>query len=118
MERKIEAGASFFLTQPIYSKEDIERIAQIKQRVSTKILCGIMPLTSYKNAVFIKNEVAGIHIPNEIVEKYHQDMTREEAEWTGAKIAKEIIKELEDIADGYYIMLQFNRASFMEKIQF
>lgn len=118
MERKIEAGASFFLSQPIYSEEDMERIAQIKQRVSTKILCGIMPLTSYKNANFIKNEVAGIHIPQEIVDRYHEGMSREEAEQTGADIAKQIIKKLDKIADGYYMMLQFNRASFMEKILF
>lgn len=117
MEQKIEAGADYFLTQPIYSKEDIERIALLKRRVSTKILCGIMPLTSYSNATFIKNEITGIHIPQEIVDRYKKEMTKEEAEYVGAEIASEIIEKLSDIADGYYIMLQFNRASFMEKIR-
>ncbi|MDE7422680.1 MAG: bifunctional homocysteine S-methyltransferase/methylenetetrahydrofolate reductase [Lachnospiraceae bacterium] len=117
MEKKIQAGASYFLTQPIYAKEDIERIRQIKECVDTKILCGIMPLVSYRNANFIKNEMTGIHVPDEIVERYTPDMSKEEAEWVGAKIASEIIEKLSPYADGYYFMLPFNRVSLMEKIE-
>jgi methionine synthase / methylenetetrahydrofolate reductase(NADPH) len=116
MKRKMEAGASFFLTQPIYSKEDAERIRFIKEQLDTKILCGIMPLVSYKNARFIKNEMPQIHVPDNIMERYHPDMSREEAEEVGAEIAREMISYLEPIADGYYIMLPFNRVSLMEKI--
>lgn len=116
MRNKIDAGASYFLTQPIYSDEDIERIRQIKEQVDTKILCGIMPLVSYRNANFIKNELTGINVPDEIVERYSPDMSKEEAEWVGAKIANEIIEKLSPIADGYYFMLPFNRVSLMEKI--
>jgi methionine synthase / methylenetetrahydrofolate reductase(NADPH) len=116
MERKIKAGAKYFLTQPIYSSEDIERIAQIKKRVDTKILCGIMPLVSYRNANFIKNEITGIHVPDEIVARYNPDMTKEEAEVVGASIANELIVSLNPFADGYYFMLPFNRVSLMSKI--
>lgn len=116
MNKKIAAGASYFLTQPIYSDEDIERIKAIKERVSTKILCGIMPLVSYRNANFIKNEITGINVPDSILERYHQDMTKEEGEQVGAEIANEIIDKLSDIADGYYFMLPFNRVSLMDKI--
>lgn len=117
MQQKIDAGAMYFLTQPIYSKEDMERIYQIKKRVDTKILCGIMPLVSYRNANFIKNEITGIHVPEEIVERYHPDMSREEAELVGAETANEIIGNLNPFADGYYFMLPFNRVSLMEKIK-
>ena len=116
MRDKMDAGASYFLTQPIYSDEDIERIRQIKEQVDTKILCGIMPLVSYRNANFIKNELTGINVPDEIVERYSPDMSKEEAEWVGAQIANEIIEKLSPIADGYYFMLPFNRVSLMEKI--
>jgi homocysteine S-methyltransferase len=116
MKRKIEAGAEFFLTQPIYSKEDIDRIKYFKEQVDTKILCGIMPLVSYKNARFIKNEMPQIHVPDEIMNRYNPDMTREEAEEVGAEIAREMIRLLEPVADGYYLMLPFNRVSLMEKI--
>lgn len=116
MKRKIDAGASYFLTQPVYSKEDMERIHEIKQKVDTKILCGIMPFTSYRNANFVKNEIAGIHVPDEIVNRYSMDMTKEEAECCGAAIANEIIEQVSDFVDGYYFMLPFNRVSFMDKI--
>lgn len=116
MKRKVDAGASYFLTQPIYAPEDMERIHEIKRKVDTKILCGIMPFTSYRNANFVKNEMAGIHVPEKIVSRYTPDMGREEAEIIGAEIASEIIDELHTFADGYYFMLPFNRVSFMDKI--
>lgn len=116
MKKKIDAGASYFLTQPIYAKEDIERIYEIKKSVDTKILCGIMPFTSYRNANFIKNEMAGIRVPDEVVARYSPNMSKEEAEIVGAKLASDIIEELHTFADGYYFMLPFNRVSFMDKI--
>lgn len=116
MERKIEAGVSYFLTQPIFSDDDIKRIAYIKERVQTKLLCGIMPFVSYRNANFIKNEISGIHVPDEILERYDPDMTKEEAELVGAAIASEIIEKVSPYADGYYFMLPFNRVSLMDKI--
>jgi homocysteine S-methyltransferase len=116
MQRKIEAGATYFLTQPIFSKEEADRIRYIKERVDAKILCGIMPLVSYRNASFIKNELTGIIVPDEIVARYRPDMTKEEAELTGARIAGEIMEMLDPVADGYYFMLPFNRVSLMDKI--
>lgn len=113
MRKKCEAGAEYFLTQPIYSQEDVERIAYIKDQVDTKILCGIMPLVSYRNANFMKNEVFGVHVPEEIVARYHKDMSREEGEETGVQIALEIAEQLAEIADGYYFMVPFNRASMI-----
>lgn len=116
MQEKVDAGCSYFLTQPIYAKEDMERIRALKERVDTKILCGIMPLVSYRNANFIKNEMTGINVPDEIIARYQPDMSKEEAEIVGAQIASEIIEQISDIADGYYFMLPFNRVSLMDKI--
>lgn len=113
MKRKCEAGADYFLTQPIYSREDIARIAYVKERVDTRILCGIMPLVSYRNASFMKNEVFGIHVPEEIVARYRKDMSREEGEETGIAIALEMAAQLREMADGYYFMAPFNRASMI-----
>lgn len=116
MKKKIEAGAAYFLTQPIYSKEDAQRIQSIKDKVDTKILCGIMPLVSYRNACFVKNEITGINVPDEILNRYHPEMTREEAENVGAEIAREMMKLLDPVADGYYFMLPFNRVSLLTKM--
>ena len=116
MQKKCEAGASFFLTQPIYSEEDIERIRYIKSRIDTKIICGIMPLVSYRNALFMKNEITGIDVPDEIITQYGKDMSREEAQAVGVRIAVEIVKKLSDVADGYYFMVPFNRAGMIAEI--
>ncbi len=116
MERKCGAGASFFLTQPIYSDEDMERIRYIKSRIDTKVICGIMPLVSYRNALFMKNEIPGISVPDGIVDRYDRDMSREEAQRVGVEIAVEIAEKLRDITDGYYFMVPFNRAAMIAQI--
>lgn len=116
MEKKCAAGASFFLTQPIYSDEDIEKIRYIKSRIDTKIICGIMPLVSYRNAMFMKNEITGIDVPDEIIARYDPDMSREEAQTAGVQIAAEIVEKLRETADGYYFMVPFNRAVMIAEI--
>lgn len=116
MEKKIAAGARYFLTQPIFSEEDIEKIKIVKEKTNTKILCGLMPLISYRNASFIKNEILGIHVPDEVLERFHPDMTREEGEAAGVQIVREVMEKLEPFADGYYFMLPFNRVHLVEQI--
>ena len=117
MQKKMEAGASYFLTQPIFSDEDIRRVEQLKELTGAKILCGIMPLVSYRNASFIRNEMTGIRVPDDIMGRYREDMSREEGEETGAAIASELMKKMDYFADGYYFMLPFNRVSIMEKLE-
>ncbi len=116
MEKKMEAGCSFFLTQPIFSDEDVERIKWLKERTGAKILAGILPPVSLKNASFIRNEMAGMNVPDSVMEKYRPDMTREGGEIAGAEIAKELMRKLDPYADGYYFMLPFNRVSLIERI--
>ena len=75
-----------------------------------------MPLVSYRNAVFMKNEITGIHVPDEIIAKYDSGMNREEAEEVGIDIAVDIAEKLYDTADGYYFMVPFNRAPMIAEI--
>ena len=114
IQKKVAAGAQYFLTQPVFSKEDMERIAKIKRQMDIKILCGIMPLVSLKNATFIANEISGIHVPAEIIEEFLPEMSREEGEAVGVRIAKRVMQGLEDVVDGYYFMVPFNRVYLVE----
>ena len=66
VKKKMEAGATFFMTQPAFCDEDIERIATIKKETGARILCGIMPLVSFKNASFMKNEMTGINVTDAV----------------------------------------------------
>ncbi|MDE7299520.1 MAG: methylenetetrahydrofolate reductase [Lachnospiraceae bacterium] len=116
IKKKIAAGASYFLTQPVYDKESAGRLRRIKEETGTRLLAGIMPLVSYRNANFVKNELVGIDVPDEILAEYRPDMSREEGEETGARIARRIMEQLREIADGYYLMLPFNRVSLLERM--
>lgn len=114
--RKMEAGATFFFTQPIFTEEDAERVRMIKAETGARILCGIMPLVSRKNALFMKNEMAGIQVTDAIVERYPEQATREEGEAVGIALAKEVMEYTKEFADGYYFSFPFNRVYLLEKI--
>ena len=116
VKKKMDAGCSFFLTQPISTREGAERLRRIKEETGARILCGIMPFVSLKNAIFMKNEMTGIEVTDEVLARYRADMTREEGEQAGIQLAKEMIALTEDFADGYYFSFPFNRVGMLEKI--
>jgi len=116
VKRKIEAGATFFMTQPAFSDQDLERIRYIKKETGAFVLCGIMPLVSRKNAVFMKNEMTGIEVPEEVVNRYEINMTKEEGENIGILLAQEIMEKSKEFADGYYFSIPFNRTYLLKQI--
>ena len=116
VKKKMEAGAEFFLTQPVFSKEDAERVRRIKQETGTRILCGIMPFVNKRNALFMKNEMAGIIVPDEVIARYPENGTKQEGEAVGVEIAREIMEFTADFADGYYFSFPFNRVYLLEQI--
>ena len=75
-----------------------------------------MPLVSYKNAMFLHNEMAGINIPEEILAKYDPNMSREAAQAVAVEISLELAGKLSDLADAYYFMTPFNRADLICEI--
>ncbi len=109
IRQKTEAGAEFFLTQPVYDDKDIEALRYIRQNIERPMLVGIMPLVSLRNANFIKNELTGINVPDWAIKRFSQDMTKEEARLAGVSIAEETMAKTEDFADGYYFTIPFNR---------
>lgn len=116
VKKKMHAGATFFLSQPVFSEEGIERLRKIKEETGANILCGIMPLVSKRNATFMKNEIAGIDVPQSLVDRYPTDATKEEGEAVGVALAKEMIAKTQDFADGYYFSFPFNRVYLLEQI--
>ena len=116
VKKKMAAGASFFLSQPASTKESIHRLRRVKAETGARILCGIMPFVSLKNALFIKNEMTGIQVTDEVLARYRPDMTREEGEAAGVQLAREMMALSADFADGYYFSFPFNRVSMLEKV--
>ena len=116
IKRKLEAGAEFFLSQPVFSGEQAQILRDMKAETGATILVGIMPLVSRRNALFMKNEMAGIEIPDEIIERYGENATRQEGEDCGIQIAREILDYTADFADGYYFSFPFNRVHMLAHI--
>ncbi len=87
MRRKIEAKAGFFQTQPMYDAEKTKNFLSKANDLSTPILLGIMPLKSLKMAKFMNENVAGIDISEDVMDKIENGVK-------GVEIAKEFIKEI------------------------
>lgn len=116
VQKKMDAGAEFFLTQPVFTAEDAERLRRIKEETGARILCGIMPLVSRKNALFMKNEISGVNVTDEVIERYPENAGREDGENVGVELAKEMIAATRDFADGYYFSFPFNRTYLLKRI--
>lgn len=116
VQKKMEAGAEFFLTQPVFTAEDAERLRRVKEETGARILCGIMPLVSRKNALFMKNEISGVNVTDEVIERYPETADREDGENVGVELAKEMIAATRDFADGYYFSFPFNRTYLLKRI--
>ena len=113
MMKKIEKGANLFLTQPIYDDDAIEFLKLIKQRVNVKILAGILPVVSYRNAMFLNNELPGVTIPEKYINLFSEDMTKEEGQAVGIKMAIDIVKNVKEYSDGLYLVAPFYRVSML-----
>lgn len=116
VQKKMEAGAEFFLTQPVFTAEDAERLRRVKEETGARILCGIMPLVSRKNALFMKNEISGVNVTDEVIDRYPENADREDGENVGVELAKEMIAATRDFADGYYFSFPFNRTYLLKRI--
>lgn len=116
VKKKLAAGAQFFLTQPVFCEDDVNRLRYIKNETGARILCGIMPLISRKNALFMKNEIAGVNVPDELIEKYPENGSKKAGEQVGIELAKRMIEFSGDFADGYYFSFPFNRTYMLKEI--
>lgn len=101
--RKQENGTKFLMTQPIFSAQAEENLKLAREKLGIKILAGIMPIVSYKNAVFLNNEVAGIHIPEEIVEKL-AEKDPDDVRKISMEFSMGIAERVLPYCDGFYLM--------------
>lgn len=113
--RKIENGVTMFLTQPVLTKEGYDNLKRAKSFLPAKILGGIIPIVSHRNACFMNNEISGINVCDEIINMY-EGKDREEAAKTAVEISTGVAEEIKGIVDGYYIITPFKRCDIIEKI--
>lgn len=118
LHRKIKAGADFFLTQPIYRKDDGPKLIEAYEakhgKLNKPILAGILPLVSAKHANFLHNEVPGVFIPDETLQRI--EAAGEGAAKAGVELAVDLIQEIKSWASGIYMMPQFHRYDLVSEI--
>ncbi len=113
-EWKVEAGAEYAITQPVFDTEQLKRFLDMISHVRIPIVAGIWPLISYRNAEFMHNEVPGVEVTAEILERMRiaSDKSKEHARDEGIAIARESLIEVRDIIQGVQVSAPFGNVSY------
>lgn len=109
-EKKIEAGADYFISQPVYSVEKLVQFHEAVKDLPVPVYVGIMPLTSSRNADFLHYEVPGIKLTDDVrslMAKYTDDPTAAARE--GLAISKSLIDAATELFNGIYLITPFMR---------
>ena len=123
LKDKLVAGVDFLLTQPVFetgrAMAFIRRIHEEIDGFQTPVLAGILPLANDRHAAFLNNEVPGMTIPVEVIQRMERAGDTGLAE--GVRIASELVMELRAQVAGVYLMPQFSRydavAEIIDKIK-
>ena len=112
--RKIEAGAHFIMTQPIYELAPLERFLERAGKPPIPMLLGCIPLHSSRHAEYLHNEVPGITIPDEVRSRMRAagDQGHEE----GLKLAQELLMSAHSMIQGVYLMPSYGRYDVVSKL--
>ncbi len=113
--KKVENGVEVFYTQPVLSENAIENIKIAKKELKAKIMGGIIPIVSHRNAVFMNEEISGINVDEKIIAAY-ENLTREEAAELAVSMSLEFIEQIEEYVDGLYLITPFNRVEIIRDI--
>ena len=107
LERKLEAGADFFMTQPVYEPETLDGFERRVGKLPVPVLLGILPLQSFRHAEFLHNEVPGITIPRWVRDR--MQAAGAEGREEGLRLGRELLGALLGRIDGAYFMPSFGR---------
>jgi homocysteine S-methyltransferase len=113
-EWKVEAGAEYAITQPVFDTDQLRSFLKKIEHVKIPIVAGIWPLVSFRNAEFLHNEVPGVNVTPEILERMRiaSDKSKEEAREEGIKIARESLLEVRDVIQGVQVSAPFGNVKY------
>jgi methionine synthase I (cobalamin-dependent)/5,10-methylenetetrahydrofolate reductase len=105
--KKVEAGAEFAITQPVYDPEVLLRFLEKISAYGIPVIAGVWPLASYQNALFLNNEVPGVSIPQAVMERMAAAPDKQSARETGIEISREIVERVRDAVQGIQVSAPF-----------
>jgi methionine synthase / methylenetetrahydrofolate reductase(NADPH) len=109
LDWKIEAGAEYIITQPVFDLRILERFMKRIAHIKQPLLCGIWPLVSYRNAEFMNNEVPGASVPPEIMDRMRRTTTKEEGFAEGVAIARDTFEQVRGEVAGVQLSAPMGR---------
>jgi len=104
MKKKKEAGARFFQTQAVYDTRRFKEFINQTSDFNVPILAGLVILKSVGMARFMNANVAGVNVPEELIEELKRDKEKTKSGRTGIEIAVRTIKEIKNYCQGIHIM--------------
>ncbi len=111
---KVEAGAHFIMTQPIYEMAPLERFLKRAGQPPLPMLLGCIPLHSSRHAEYLHNEVPGISIPDEV--RTRMKAAGEHGQEEGLKVAQELLGEARSMVQGVYLMPSYGRYDVVSEL--
>ncbi len=108
---KVDAGAEFAVTQPVFDVHQLEVFLQRVEQYKTPIVAGIWPLISLRNAEFLANEVPGVSVPEEVLQRMRkaQEKGKEAALAEGVAIARDMFIKVKQMVQGVQVSAPFGR---------
>jgi homocysteine S-methyltransferase len=108
---KVEAGAEYAITQPVFDSAQLERFLRTIDDVRIPVVAGIWPLTSARNAEFLANEVPGVTVPEAVLRRMRSanDRSKEHALAEGIAIAREMLDQVRGAVQGVQVSAPFGR---------
>ncbi len=113
--KKIRKGAHFVVTQPVFNTDKAKIIFELLREAGIPVIAGLMLLISYKNAEYLHNEVPGIEIPENYIERM-KGKSGDAGEEEGVRIALEILNDILDLANGILFMPTLGRYHIVSRI--
>ena len=115
-EWKVDAGAEYAITQPVFDTELLERFLERISHVRIPIFAGIWPLASLKNAEFMNNEVPGASVPENLLARLRKADTVEAQREEGIAIAREALERVRPMVDGVQVSVPLGRVESVLKV--
>jgi homocysteine S-methyltransferase len=108
LDWKVEAGAEYIVTQPVFDLELLEAFLKRTSHVKIPLICGIWPLTSFRNAEFMVNELR-VPVPGHFMERMQRVDNAEKAREEGVRIAREMVVRVRSMVQGVQLSAPFGR---------
>jgi len=107
-EWKVEAGAEYVVTQPVFDLDLLENFLRRIEHVKIPVVCGIWPLTSFRNAEFMVNELR-VPVPEPFLERMRLADSGDKARQEGVAIAQEMVAQVRRMVQGVQLSAPFGR---------